>query len=484
MKRRARLPAADGIESGVERLHTSSASRRAHSNTFFAGNRYEINLGRDVNIIQEEITDGEAVLKLEIDDERLEKHIEIASKRVSQQVNIPGFRKGKAPKSILINHLGRDYLVEESLRSLVPEAVDEAIEKQNLEAFAVPRVDIEDADPTVRLRARVPLRPSVEVGDYRTLRFDDAAEPITDANVEEMLAQIQRAYGYTRTVERPSQSGDVVVFSGNANLGENKLFEVEDREFMLDPDNHMGINGFVENLIGLQAGDTKHFKGELRSPDEDEDGDEGDEDGGEEREVDVYVEVSEVKEVVLPDLDDDLAKTYGNEDIETLDALRQHIRGGLEAESERRLVNALELKVVGAIVDSSEFHLSPIIVENEGRRLLGREIQRRQMFMGGRGPKLRPEDIQPESYEAAEEAAEANLKRALVLEEIADLEQIEISDEDVQSELDRINEQAQASDAPTIEDISETRESIRDNLRGRRTLDLAVRIARGLEDND
>ena len=104
--------------------------------------------------------------------------------------------------------------------------------------------------------------------------------------------------------------------------------------------------------------------------------------------------------------------------------------------------------------------------------------------MGGRGPKLRPEDIQPESYEAAEEAAEANLKRALVLEKIADLEQIEIPVEDVQSELDRINEQAQASDAPTIEETSETRESIRDNLRGRRTLNLAVRIARGLEDKD
>ena len=438
----------------------------------------------DVNIIQEEIADGEAVLKLEIDDQRLEKHIDIASKRISQQVNIPGFRKGKAPKSILINHLGREYLVEESLRSLVPEAVDEAIEQQNLEAFAVPRVDIEDADPTVKLRARVPLRPSVEIGDYRALRFDDAAEPITDANVEEMLAQIQRAYGYTRTVDRSAQSGDVVVFSGSATAGENQLFQVEDREFMLDPDNHMGINGFVENLIGLKSGDTRDFKGELSRPDEGDDGDEGSEEEAEVTVADVHVQVSEVKEVVLPELDDDLAKTYGNEDIETLDALRQHIREGLEAESERRLVYELETKVVGAIVDSSEFHLSPIIVEREGERLLNREIQRRQMFMGGRGPKLRPEDIQPESYEAAEEAAEANLKRALVLEKIADLEQIEIPDEDVQSEVDRINQHAQASDAPAIEDTSETRESIRDNLRGRRTLDLAVRIARGLEDED
>lgn len=439
-----------------------------------------------MNIEREAPADGEVVLKLEIDDQRLERHIDIASQRVSQRVNIPGFRKGKAPKSILISHLGRDYLVEESMRSLVPEAVDEAIEEQALEPWAVPLVDIEDLEPNVKLRARVPLRPTVEVCDYHAIRFEDEPEPITEQQVDETLENIRRAYGYTRTVDRAAQSGDVIVFSGNANLGDDQLFNVENREFMLDPDNNMGINGFVESLIGVMPGEVRDFDGEWQS--RGQQGDEADEgesvNGQEEQDeaalVGVHVEVSEVKEVVLPDIDDDLAKTYGNEDVQTLEALRQHIRESLESDTELRLTRELEEKVLEQLVESSEFEISPIIVEREGRRLLDIEVQRRHLMMGGRGPKIRPEDIRPESYEAAEQAAEARLKRRLVLDKIAEQEQIEISDQDIQSEVERINEHARASEMQPFEDTDDYRESIRVDLLGRRTLDLAVRIARGL----
>ena len=460
----------------------------------FADADYPTTARRNVIIEREEPGGGEVVLTLEIEDERLEKHIDIASKRVSQRVNIPGFRKGKAPKSILINHLGRDYLVEESMRSLVPEAVDEAVEEQALEPWAVPQVDIEEVEPTVKLRARVPLRPSVEMSDYRAIRFEDQPESITDDQVNEMLERIRQAYGVTRTVERAAQAGDVIVFSGNASIGDDNLFDVQDREFMLDPDNHIGINGFVDSLIGIVPGEARDFKGTFESRAHGDEADEGSdaEDGSEaenqetseERVAEVHVEVSEVKEVVLPDLDDDLAKTYGNEDIQTLDALRQHIRDGMESESELRLTRELEVKVLEQLVESSQFEISPIIVEREGRRLLDFEVQRRHIMMGGRGPKLRPEDIQPESYEAAEQAAEANLKRRLVIEKLAELEQIEVSDEDVQSEVDTFNEQARASEMQPFDDTENNRESIRDDLRGRRTLDLAVRLARGLGSDD
>lgn len=439
-----------------------------------------------MNIEREAPADGEVVLKLEIDDQRLERHIDIASQRVSQRVNIPGFRKGKAPKSILISHLGRDYLVEESMRSLVPEAVDEAIEEQALEPWAVPQVDIEDLEPNVKLRARVPLRPTVEVCDYHAIRFEDEPEPITEQQVDETLENIRRAYGYTRTVDRAAQSGDVIVFSGNANLGDDQLFNVENREFMLDPNNNMGINGFVESLIGVMPGEVRDFNGEWQSRGQEEDeADEGESINGQEEQdeaalVGVHVEVSEVKEVVLPDIDDDLAKTYGNEDVQTLEALRQHIRESLESDTELRLTRELEEKVLEQLVESSEFEISPIIVEREGRRLLDIEVQRRHLMMGGRGPKLRPEDIRPESYEAAEQAAEARLKRRLVLDKIAEQEQIEISDQDIQSEVERINEHARASEMQPLEDTDDYRESIRVDLLGRRTLDLAVRIARGL----
>ena len=451
-------------------------------------------------IHREEPAGGEVVLNLEIDDERLEKHIDIASKRVSQTVNIPGFRKGKAPKSILINHLGRDYLVDESMRSLVPEAVEEAIEDQALEPWAVPMVAVKDMEPNVVLQARVPLRPTVQICDYRAVRFDDQPDPIADEHIDETLERIRQAYSVTRTVERPAQAGDVIVFSGNAKVGDDQLFDVDDREFMLDPDNRIGINGFVDSLIGIAPGEARDFSGAMESSEQSEDQeeaseteDEGDAQGGyeewnneptEQRIAEVHVEVSEVKEVVLPELDDDLAKTYGNEEIQTLDALRQHIRDGLQSEAELRLTREIEVKLLDQLVVNSRFEISPIIVEREGKRLLDNEVQRRHMMMGGRGPKIRPEDIMPETFDAANQMAETRLKRSLVLDKVAELEQIEVSEEEVKSELDRINENARASEMQPLQDNETNRESIRDDMRGRRTLDRAVRIARGLPDEE
>ena len=438
-----------------------------------------------MQVTQLDSAPGEAILVLEIDDVRVEKHLDIASKRVSQQVNIPGFRKGKAPKSMLINYLGRGYLLEEAMRTLVPETVDEAVDANGLDPWSTPRVGIEEVEPSVKLKVTVPLRPAVDLCDHRAVRFDDEAEEVTETQVDEMVERVRRAYGYTRTVERASETGDVVVFSGRASMGDSSLFDVSDREFLLDPDNLMGIEGFSEALTGMRSGDEKLFQGKVQERSDGSDGDGGD--GSEDEEVrlaDVKVQVSEVKEVVLPDIDDDLAKTYGVEGIETLDGMRQHVRRDLEARAERQLRGELETKVLGALVEGSEFQLSRIIVEREGRNLLDRELQRRQMYLGRRAPKIRLEDIEQDSFEAAESAAELNIKRALVLEKIAELEQVEIPDDDVQSEIDSINASIHGTDLQPLEDTPENRDSVRDNLRTRRALDLVVNIARGLEDQD
>ena len=436
-----------------------------------------------MNVTQVESTRGEVILALEIDDERLERHFDIASKRVSQRVNIPGFRKGKAPKSVLVNHLGRDYLFEESLRTLVPEAVDDAVTEQGLNPWALPRVDVEELEPTVKLKATVPLRPSVELGDYQAIRIDDTAEEVTDTHIDDTVERIRRRFGYTRNVERACEMGDVVVFTGSASTGERQLFDVTDQEFLLDPDNQVGVEGFSESMVGLQPGDEKLFQGGVQG---NSDGDDAAEDNDDEERqvVDVKVTVSEVKEVVLPDVDDDLAKTYGAEGVETLLELRQHIRTGLESASERQFRGELENKVLAVLVEGSEFQVSPIIVEREGRNLLDREIQRRQLYMGRRAPEIKLEDIDPESVAAAERAAESNIKRALVLEKIAELEQVEISDADIQTEIDSLNASVQGSDLQPLEDTAETRDSIRDNLRTRRALEIAVEIARRSEGQD
>lgn len=426
---------------------------------------------------------GEVTLSLEIDDERLARHFDIASRRVSQRVNIPGFRKGKAPKSVLVNHLGREYLLEESLETLVPEAVAEAVREQGLDPWALPQVEIAAREPTVTLTATVPLRPTVELGDYQSLRLEDEAEEVTEEQVDGVVERIRYQYSYTMDVDRASRQGDVVVLTAVARMGETVLFDVTDQEFLIDPNNQVRVEGFSEAVEGTMPGDEKVFQGNVRG--DSEEGDEGGDADGEQGQVaDVKIQVKEVKEVVLPDLDDDLAKTYGAEGVETLDALRQHIRTELETASERQFRNVLENKVLAELIEGSEFQVSPIIIEREGRNLLDRELQRRQEYLGRRAPKLRLDDIAPDSFEAAERAAEMNIKRALVLEKIAELEQVEISDDVVRGEIDGFNASIQGTEIGPMEDTPENWDSIRDNLRTRRALDIAIDIARRTDQQD
>ena len=133
-----------------------------------------------MNVSRESSENGEVVLRLEVEQARVGKHMNAAARRVAQRVNIPGFRKGKAPRAILQNYVGKDYLVEEAMESLVPEAVGDAVRDQELSPFAPPRVNVEQTEPSVTIVATVPLQPSVVLSDYKSIRYDDEAEEVSD----------------------------------------------------------------------------------------------------------------------------------------------------------------------------------------------------------------------------------------------------------------------------------------------------------------
>ncbi len=431
-----------------------------------------------LKVTQEPSKNGEIILSLEVEPERYQKHIASASKRIAQRINIPGFRKGKAPHFIIENFVGREYLVKEAMDSMVPDAVSAVVEQEGITPFATPSVEIEELDPTVKLRAVVPVRPSIELGDYSSIRFDDQAEEVTEEIVDGYVDRVRRLHAYLKPVERAAQMGDVVTMTVKATDGDRQLLEVKEREFLMRADATVPFENFYERVEGLEAGESKQMR--LPMPKRDNQDNNEEENDEHQQLVDVSVQALEVKEEILPPLDDGVAEIYGQEGINTLEELRTHLRETLEDAAENQFMQVMENKVLDAIADISEFQISPIVIRHEGQHMLQNEVQRQQAVSRSASSSIKPDDF---SIEQFEQFAEARIKRSLIINKLVETYDLKISDEDVLAEIERVNAQPYEDGTVPIEDNEQTREMIRNMLTQQRTLKNIVDSATGAEGN-
>ena len=155
---------------------------------------------------RDEGEDRQAILHIEVEEDRVEKHLQRAHQKVSARINIPGFRKGKAPRNIVEQFVGRDYLLDEAMESLVPEAVGVAIEESDIPStHTPPQVTIVERDPIVKIDATVALPPVAKLGDYSKLKYDDKLDVVTKYQIEEQITQIQESQAtWSQSNELPS----------------------------------------------------------------------------------------------------------------------------------------------------------------------------------------------------------------------------------------------------------------------------------------
>ena len=415
------------------------------------------------------------MLRLEVDDELVGRHMNAAVRRVAQRVNIPGFRKGKAPRAVLQNFVGKEYLVEEAMESLVPEAVGDAVREENLVPFAPPRVNVENTEPSVTIVATVPLQPSVELSDYTTIRYDDEPEEVSEEAVEALLMQIRRSQAYSVPVERAAGENDIVTIDLKMAADDQTVWDFNDRQFQLNLDLETYGEVFVglhQGIIGMSVGDDKEFSFPVS-----EDADSPQFAG---KTAHVNVELKDVREEFVPELDDAMVATTGVPDVETVEQLTDHIRSQLEQRAEQTLVGSIQSKLFDDLVEASEFTISPIVVEHEGRHVLERYVRQRQAMSGRAGQQITADDISEEDLNNANEMAERDIKNALIVEGLMEAESVDVSDEDVRAEIERANESA-TSDEQKLEDNEQTRQSVKSYLQRQRTIEKVVDMARGLE---
>ncbi len=425
-----------------------------------------------MNVTKESDSPTEVVLKVELAPEDEEPFISRSYRRIVSRINIPGFRRGKAPRSIVESHLGRTALVQEALEFMVPETLDQILKEENLQAFMEPDLEVLEIEP-VSFKAVVTLEPLVELGNLRSIKVEREPVEISDERVNEVIEQLRYESAPWEPVDRPVEFGDLLTLNVTGTIGADEVIQDEGIDFIPELDNPLPIPGFSVYLEGMVEGQEKEFT--LTVP----------EDHNQEqfagRECHLKVALLSVKAKTLPELDDEFAKGI-RDGYESLAALTDYVRQQLTETAENAAERRLEQAGLEELLKISTIQASDLIYQREVDRLYEeqeRAVQERQLDMDtylshlGKSQEEWRKELQPE--------AERRLNNFLVLNKLAQDQGIEIGQEEVQAEIASMLEEAGDSkdQMRRILGSSNAQESIRSNLLNRKVMGRLAEIIQG-----
>ena len=421
-------------------------------------------------VTKESETPTDITLNVSMASEDEEPFIGRSYRRLASRVKIPGFRPGKAPRSIVESHLGRTALVQEALEFMIPETLNQVLSDESIQAYADPQLELLEIEP-VSFKAIVPLEPLVDLGDFRSIQVDREPVEVTEEQVDEVVEQLRNESAPWDPVERPVQFGDLLNLNVDGTIEGNQAINDKGVDFIPEKENPMPMPGFSAGLVGMTAGETKELS--LFVPDDHNQ----EEYAG--KECQFKVEVLSIKEKLLPELDDEFAKGIrdGYESLEALkDFVRQRIKDDGEASADRQAQEAS----VQELLKTASVQASDLIYQREldhmyEERERSLRSQRMDMdtylgYIGKTGEEWR-EELRPR--------AEERLNTYLVLRKLAEEESIEISPEDIQSEIDTIVVNAGDSEETMRNTLSSesAHESIRSSLVNRQVIARLLEIA-------
>jgi trigger factor len=383
-----------------------------------------------VKVSSTELPPRQVSLAIEVEQERLDRAVDDAYRRLAGRVDVPGFRRGKAPRSMVERIIGRERIVDEALDRLVPEVVTEAIEQEKVEPYTRPRVESIEFDP-LRLKATIGLAPKVELGDYKgDLNVPSEEAKVEDEQIDSVIQRLRDSYAQWAPVERPVKLGDRVGLDVHAVVeGQEKpLQDSKEAEYVVDPDGVQPAPGFAEQLIGLNPGDTKAFT--LTMPDDYRDK----EVAG--KPAEFAISLHSVKERELPALDDDFAQQVG--EYTEVAGLRAAIEMQLRQREEERVREKLEEAVMDKLVEISLIEFPPQLVDHQAQHLLDtftRNVEQQGLQLT---QYLRLLGKEQDAFEQELRVqAESQVRRSLALDAFADAEKIGVEQQEVEDEVHR-----------------------------------------------
>lgn len=430
-----------------------------------------------MKVSTERLPQSQVLLQIEVEDERLERAMDAAFRRLAQKVKVPGFRPGKVPRTVLERHVGEDTIRHEAIDRLMPDVYKEALAQEGIDPIDRAEYELVTEQPLVA-KFTVPVRPEVDLGDYASLRVARKAVVVELERVEENLQALRHRYATLEPVSRPIQWNDIIRADVHANVNGAPLVVEEDAEFHLVEGRAVSLPGFAETLLGREKG--AEFEVVVPVP----------ADAPDERwrgkEARYQVHIKEVKEEVLPELDEEFARQVGEgfPSVEALEArIRDDLQKALEADAEHRYhEQALE-----ALVERAQIEYPPVLLDRETERLLqdqsnsGRTTRRRNASSRDDLERYLQQIGKTEEEVRGElrPMAEARLRRSLVLSELAEAEHIEVTDSEVEAEIERLASgvAGSADEVKRLFSSDSGKESLRRSLQTRKTFDRLAEIA-------
>ncbi len=427
-----------------------------------------------MNHVLEKKENNKAIFTIEIGEDEFEKAIQKAYLKNRHIFSIPGFRKGKAPRKIIEMNYGEGIFYEEALNSLLPEAYDEAVENLELEPVDTPELDIEQLEKgkPVVVKVEVTVKPEVVLGDYSSIEIEKVEYNVTDEDVEKELKAVQDMNARIIDAgDRETKEGDIVNIDFEGYI-DGEQFEggtAENQELVLGEGGL--IEGFEEQLIGKKKGDVvdvkvtfpeDYFEESLRG-----------------KEATFKVTINEIKEKELPALDDEFAKDVS--EFDTLEEYKQNIREILEEEAKEKEKIEIENRVIEKLIEISEIDVPDVMVENQVENEI-REFEYRLMMQGlNLDQYMQFTNSTLEDFkEQIRPVAEKKVKADLVLEAVAKKEQFEVTDEEIDKELETLAEKYNQEDVEKFkEDMKKgDLEHIKAGIIRRKTIDLLTSNAK------
>lgn len=385
-------------------------------------------------------------LDIEIDAETAEKEYNKACKRLAQRVNIPGFRKGKAPRAILEKNIGEESIKHDVLDSLLPSAFSEAIEKNDLNIITQPYLESYDFElgKPVKVVAKVELKPEVKFEQYKGLDVEVEEFKNADDAMEKEIDELTKKFTSFKTVEgRATTDKDVVVMDFEGIVDGELISGGAAKNYMLDLENSNFIPGFAEQLVGKNAGEE--FTIDVTFPemyhDEKLQG----------KPAQFKIKINEIKEKVKPELDDALAQKVGN--FKTVDELKADIQKYLDGTAKIENDKRSTAKLMDIILSKMDVDVQESMIERE-KEVLVSDFKQKLAQSGVTWEQVLKNDGAEKVDSELRTEALNRIKNSLMISEVAKLEKIQVTAEDLEQKIAELAMMYQTDKTAILKEIS------------------------------
>ncbi|MCD8778354.1 trigger factor [Mammaliicoccus sciuri] len=415
---------------------------------------------------------NQGLLTVTVPKEEVDKGLDKAFKKVVKQINVPGFRKGKMPRPLFEQRFGVESLYQDALDFILPEAYGNAVEEAEINPVDRPEIDVTQMEKGKELifEATVTVEPEVELGDYKGLSIEKQDREVTDEEFNQAIEDAVSRQAELTVKEGEIAEGDVVNINFDGYV-DGEAFEGGQAEgYDLEIGSGSFIPGFEEQLIGLKTNDSKDVV--VTFPEEYH----AEELAG--KEATFKCEVNEVKSKEIPELDDELAQEL-DESVSTVDDYKEKLRKDLEEAKVNQAEATEKEEAITKATDNAKVDIPEAMVNTELDRMMqefeqrisqqGLNLELYYQFSGQSEEELKAQ---------MKEDAEKRVKTNLTLRAIADAENIEVSDADVEAEFAKMSEQFGLS----VEDIKATlgnNDILVNDLKIQKVIDLLVAESAG-----